>query len=250
VKRSEITRWRMVCLVSLGFFVGLGVAVYATGILPGDLLVRQFLLGSDGGMVRKLARWANYGGRVHVLLPAAVLLFVMSSVARCHWRVSERPHHRSDDLRRRADLYRESGTDQPEAAVDRRCTCDLLDARGRLGPHHAPCPLAIRCPGGLPPRHWLRGGRCLVGELASPGRAREPESRRLRDTAPGDADYFSVVNVVSTNVMLPSRVTAPMASVYFLPGTRKPSGTPKDVDEAGTSAVRLTFNSSCVIPTE
>jgi len=87
VKRSEITRWRMVCLVSLGLFVGLGVAVYATGILPGDLLVRQFLLGSDGGMVRKLARWANYGGRVHVLLPAAVLLFVMSSVARCHWRV-------------------------------------------------------------------------------------------------------------------------------------------------------------------
>ena len=87
MKRSEITRWRMVCLVSLGFFVGLGVAVYATGILPGDLLVRQFLLGSDGGMVRKLARWANYGGRVHVLLPAAVLLFVMSSVARCHWRV-------------------------------------------------------------------------------------------------------------------------------------------------------------------
>ena len=87
MKRSEITRWRMVCLVSLGLFVGLGVAVYATGILPGDLLVRQFLLGSDGGMVRKLARWANYGGRVHVLLPAAVLLFVMSSVARCHWRV-------------------------------------------------------------------------------------------------------------------------------------------------------------------
>jgi undecaprenyl-diphosphatase len=87
VKRSEITRWRMVCLVSLGLFVGLGVAVYATGILPGDLLVRQFLLGSDGGMVRKLARWANYGGRVHVLLPAAILLFVLSSVARRHWRV-------------------------------------------------------------------------------------------------------------------------------------------------------------------
>src|SRR5437899_10432827 len=76
----------MVCLVSLGLFVGLGVAVYATGILPGDLLVRQFLLGSDGGMVRKLARWANYGGRVHVLLPTAILLFVLSSVALRHWR--------------------------------------------------------------------------------------------------------------------------------------------------------------------
>ena len=84
---SEAARWRIVCLVSLGLFLGLGVTVYAVGTLPGDLLVRQFLLGSDGGMVRKLARWANYGGRVQVLLPAAILLFVLSSVARRHWRV-------------------------------------------------------------------------------------------------------------------------------------------------------------------
>src|SRR5256886_10021620 len=165
-------------------------------------------------------------------------------------RVSERPHHRSDDLRRRADLYRESGTDQPGAAVDRRCPCNLLDARGRLGPRHAPCPLALRRPRGLPPRHWLRGGCRLVGELASPGGAREPVSRRLREIAVDDADYFSVVNVVSTNVMLPSRVTAPIASLYFLPGVRKPSGTAKDVDEAGSIAVRFTFDSSCLIPTE
>src|SRR5256886_16040704 len=86
MRRSDVARWRMICLVSLGLFLGLGIAVYASGILPGDLLVRQFLLGSDGGMVRKLARWANYGGRVHVLLPAAILLFVLSSVARRHWR--------------------------------------------------------------------------------------------------------------------------------------------------------------------
>src|SRR2546425_9554015 len=86
MRRSDVARWQMICLVSLGLFLGLGIAVYASGILPGDLLVRQFLLGSDGGMVRKLARWANYGGRVHVLLPAAILLFVLSSVARRHWR--------------------------------------------------------------------------------------------------------------------------------------------------------------------
>src|SRR2546425_2901263 len=86
VSGSEAARWRIVCLVSLGLFLGLGVTVYAVGTLPGDLLVRQFLLGSDGGMVRKLARWANYGGRVQVLLPAAILLFVLSSVARRHWR--------------------------------------------------------------------------------------------------------------------------------------------------------------------
>src|SRR3989442_8873057 len=100
MRRSDVARWRMICLVSLGLFLGLGVTVYAVGTLPGDLLVRQFLLGSDGGMVRKLARWANYGGRVQVLLPAAILLFVLSSVARRHWRrwwalfpePSRRPH--------------------------------------------------------------------------------------------------------------------------------------------------------------
>jgi undecaprenyl-diphosphatase len=87
VRRSEIARWRMICLVSLALFLGLGIAVYASGILPGDVLVRQFLLQSDGGAVRRLARWANYGGRVHVLLPAAVLVFWLSSVARRNWQV-------------------------------------------------------------------------------------------------------------------------------------------------------------------
>src|SRR5262249_51757299 len=77
----------MICLVSFGLFLGLGVAVYAGRILPGDVLVRQFLLQSDGGAVRRLARWANYGGRVQVLLPAALLVFWLSSVARRHWKV-------------------------------------------------------------------------------------------------------------------------------------------------------------------
>ena len=54
---------------------------------PGDVLVRQYLLQSDGGAVRTFARWANYGGRVHVLLPAAIVLFWLSSVARRNWRV-------------------------------------------------------------------------------------------------------------------------------------------------------------------
>src|SRR5213593_1800489 len=87
VRRPEIARWRMICLVSLALFLGLGIAVYASGILPGDVLVRQFLLQSDGGAVRRLARWANYGGRVQVLLPAAILVFWLSSVARRNWRV-------------------------------------------------------------------------------------------------------------------------------------------------------------------
>src|ERR1041384_4015028 len=87
VRRSEIARWRMICLVSLALFLGLGIAVYASGILPGDVLVRQYLLQSDGGAVRTFARWANYGGRVHVLLPATIVLFWLSSVVRRNWRV-------------------------------------------------------------------------------------------------------------------------------------------------------------------
>lgn len=87
MRRSEIAHWRMICLVSLGLFLGLGIAVYVTGVLPGDVLVRQFLLQSDGGAVRRLARWANYGGRVQVLLPAAILVFWLSSVARRNWQL-------------------------------------------------------------------------------------------------------------------------------------------------------------------
>jgi len=67
VRRLAIAPWRIICLVSLGLFLGLGVAVYAIGILPGDVLVRQYLLQSDGGAVRTFARWANYGGRVAVV---------------------------------------------------------------------------------------------------------------------------------------------------------------------------------------
>jgi len=87
VRRPEIARWRMICLISLGLFLVLGIAVYATGVLPGDVLVRQSLLQSDGGAVRRLARWANHGGRVELLLPAAILVFWLSSVARRNWQV-------------------------------------------------------------------------------------------------------------------------------------------------------------------
>ncbi len=85
--RLEAARWRIACLVSLGLFLGLGLAVYATGVMPGDVLLRQLLLESDAGIVRKFARWANYGGRIHVLLPGAIVLFLLSSVARRYWRV-------------------------------------------------------------------------------------------------------------------------------------------------------------------
>ena len=78
-------RWRIVCLVSLGIFLGLGLGAYATGVLPGDVLLRRELLVSDTGIVRTLARWANYGGRAEVLVPGTLLLFALSSMARRRW---------------------------------------------------------------------------------------------------------------------------------------------------------------------
>ena len=84
---SAAARWRIVCLVSLALFVALGVTVFIVGVLPGDVTAREFLLRSDAGAVTTLTHWVNYGGRVHVLLPAAIVLFWLSSVARRNWRV-------------------------------------------------------------------------------------------------------------------------------------------------------------------
>ena len=85
MNRSTAARWRIVCLASLGIFLGLGLAVYATGVLPGDVFLRRELLVSDAGLVHELARWVNYGGRAQVLVPGALLLFFLSAVARRHW---------------------------------------------------------------------------------------------------------------------------------------------------------------------
>jgi membrane-associated phospholipid phosphatase len=83
--RPDAARWRIVCLLSLGIFLGLGLAVYAAGVLPGDTFLRRELLATDTGLVPDLARWVNYGGRAHVLVPGTILLLWLSPMARRHW---------------------------------------------------------------------------------------------------------------------------------------------------------------------
>ena len=85
LNRSGAALWRAVCLISLSVFLGLGVTVYATGVLPGDVFISQQLIANDTGVVTELARWVNYGGRAQVLVPAAILLFWLSPVARRDW---------------------------------------------------------------------------------------------------------------------------------------------------------------------
>lgn len=77
--------WRIACLLMLGAFVGLSVAAFATGILPGDLHVRYDLIERDSQLARQLARVVNEGGTWRVLLPAMVLLYLLSRAARRHW---------------------------------------------------------------------------------------------------------------------------------------------------------------------
>ena len=75
----------MVCVTSLGLFLALGLAVSATGVLPGDTFLLGELTVSDTSGVAGLVRWVNYGGRAQVLLPGTILLFWLSPAARRRW---------------------------------------------------------------------------------------------------------------------------------------------------------------------
>jgi membrane-associated phospholipid phosphatase len=83
--KTVTTRWRTTCLVTLAAFLGLAAAVYTTGLLPGDVLVRQEVLEGRGTLVHAMARWADYGGTWVVLLPALRVLLAFSHAPRRHW---------------------------------------------------------------------------------------------------------------------------------------------------------------------
>jgi len=85
VHNRTLANWRIVCLLASGAFLGLGVAAYATGVLPGDLVMRHRVAGEDTGLARLLAILANEAGTWHVLLPATALLLLLSREARRHW---------------------------------------------------------------------------------------------------------------------------------------------------------------------
>ena len=77
--------WRIACLLMLGAFLGLSVAAFATGLLPGDLNVRQDLIEGNSHLTRQVASVVNEGGTWRVLLPAMLLLYLLSRAARRHW---------------------------------------------------------------------------------------------------------------------------------------------------------------------
>ncbi len=85
MNEGAAANWRIACLLTLGAFMGLSVVAFATGVLPGDLMVRQELLENKSSPVYQLARVVNQAGTWHVLLPATLLLIFFSGAARQRW---------------------------------------------------------------------------------------------------------------------------------------------------------------------
>src|SRR5215470_6441637 len=82
---AVVARWRVLCLVALGAFVGMSAVVFAVGLLPGDMSLHQEIIEGRGTPIHAVARWVNEGGRWVVLAPGMVLLFAWSPLARRHW---------------------------------------------------------------------------------------------------------------------------------------------------------------------
>lgn len=78
-------RWRVICLILLGAFLGMSAVVYTVGLLPGDVPLHGEILKGRGTWLHATARWVDYGGKWIFLAPAMLLLFGVSRVARRHW---------------------------------------------------------------------------------------------------------------------------------------------------------------------
>ena len=75
-------RWRAACLAGLAAFAALALTALLAGIAPGDVTVRQGLIDGQTSRMIEVARWVNSGGAGRVLVPAMLLLFAVSPVAR------------------------------------------------------------------------------------------------------------------------------------------------------------------------
>ncbi|MGH7298845.1 MAG: phosphatase PAP2 family protein [Candidatus Rokuibacteriota bacterium] len=82
---TTVARWRALCLFLLGAFLGLSAVVYTVGLLPGDVPLHREILTGRGTWAHAAARWADYGGEWPFLVPAALLLFAWSRIARRRW---------------------------------------------------------------------------------------------------------------------------------------------------------------------
>ena len=75
-------------MLSIGggaLFLALAVLVFSVGLLPGDTALYNEILSRRTPAVREFFSWANIFGNWKGLVPATVLLFVLSPHARRRW---------------------------------------------------------------------------------------------------------------------------------------------------------------------
>lgn len=82
---TAVARWRALCLVMLGAFLGMSALVYMVGLLPGDGPLHREILLARGTLAHAVAQWLDYGGKWVVLAPALLLLLAWSRIARQRW---------------------------------------------------------------------------------------------------------------------------------------------------------------------
>ena len=78
-------RWRALSLGSAALFVGLGIVVFAIGVLPGDSALYDEVMARRTPAIIQFFSWANVFGSWKGLLPAALVLFAISPEARKRW---------------------------------------------------------------------------------------------------------------------------------------------------------------------
>lgn len=83
--RHPSRHWRALSLGSAALFLGLGVVVFAVGLLPGDSALYDEIMTRQTPAIREFFSWANVFGSWKGLLPAALVLFAISPKARHRW---------------------------------------------------------------------------------------------------------------------------------------------------------------------
>ncbi len=78
-------RWLMLSIGGGALFLALAVIVFSVGLLPGDTALYNEILSRRTPAVSEFFSWANIFGNWKGLVPATVLLFVLSPHARRRW---------------------------------------------------------------------------------------------------------------------------------------------------------------------
>ena len=78
-------RWLMLSIGGGALCLALAAVVFTLGLLPGDTALYEEILSRRSPAVREFFSWANIFGNWKGLVPATVLLFVLSPHARRRW---------------------------------------------------------------------------------------------------------------------------------------------------------------------